>query len=253
MAESILLHHGASRDGCRVLPHFASSGSIWTLRSSCSIIAPHEGSPRGHPDESAAASDSAGARNQQEASAGKPLIVGVALMTVSRVSGLVLPGSMQYLIDDVVAKNNYKILTPLILVVVAATICQAASTLALNRAIISGSLDLVAEMRQRAQRHAARVPLRYFDDTTTGKVSRIMNDIESIQNLVGDRADSVSRRFAGRAVGVDCHVPNQPVAYTPCHGVHAFVRGPYGDRASASPAGLHRDQPNRRAGSGQAD
>ena len=117
----------------------------------------------------------------------KTLILAIGLMSVSRLASLILPGSMKYLIDDVIGKGNYRILMPLVLAVLAATIFQAASTLALNRAITLGSQELIATMRQKAQNHAAHLPLKYFDSTNAGQVvSRIMNDIQGVQNLVGN-------------------------------------------------------------------
>jgi hypothetical protein len=50
---------------------------------------------------------------------------GFLLMVVNRVSGLVLPASTKFLIDDVIGKRHVNILVPLVLGVVSATLIKA--------------------------------------------------------------------------------------------------------------------------------
>ena len=52
------------------------------------------------------------------------LAIGMVLMAINRVSGLVLPASTKYLVDDIIGKREYYLLRTLILVVVGATIIQ---------------------------------------------------------------------------------------------------------------------------------
>jgi hypothetical protein len=61
------------------------------------------------------------------------LVGGLVLIAVSRLSGLVLPTSTKYLIDDVIGKSRSDLLLPLVLAVVAATIVQGASSFALTQ------------------------------------------------------------------------------------------------------------------------
>jgi subfamily B ATP-binding cassette protein MsbA len=45
---------------------------------------------------------------------------------------------------------------------------------------------LIAEMRQKVQVHISHLPVQYYDSTKSGVlVSRIMNDVEGIRNLIG--------------------------------------------------------------------
>ena len=45
---------------------------------------------------------------------------------------------------------------------------------------------LIAQLRSQVQRHVLRLPVRIFDDTKSGVlVSRIMDDVEGVRNLVG--------------------------------------------------------------------
>src|SRR5216684_2546573 len=52
------------------------------------------------------------------------LALGFALMAINRVSGLVLPASTKYLIDNVIGKRQTQLLTPLVLGVLGATLVQ---------------------------------------------------------------------------------------------------------------------------------
>src|SRR5690349_5361642 len=53
------------------------------------------------------------------------LSLGLALMLVNRLSGLVLPATSKYLIDDVIGKQHAEMLMPLAFVAGAATVVQA--------------------------------------------------------------------------------------------------------------------------------
>src|SRR4051812_44087201 len=58
----------------------------------------------------------------------KRLLLGLALMLVSRVAGLVLPASSKWLIDEVVHNNRTDLLLPIALAVGAATLVQAVTS-----------------------------------------------------------------------------------------------------------------------------
>jgi len=112
--------------------------------------------------------------------------VGLLLMLVSRLAGLVLPASSKYLIDDVIGKQRYEMLTWLALAAGVATLVQAASSFALSQILGVAAQRSITEMRKNVQRHVSRLPISYFDSTKSGiLISRIMNDAEGIRNLVG--------------------------------------------------------------------
>jgi subfamily B ATP-binding cassette protein MsbA len=114
------------------------------------------------------------------------LALGMGLMAVNRVSGLVLPASTKFLIDDVVGKRRIDMLGPLIGTVVAATLLQGATSFALTQLLSKAAQRLIAQMRCRVQAHVGRLPVAYFDANKTGTlVSRIMNDVEGVRNLIG--------------------------------------------------------------------
>ncbi|HXB55167.1 MAG TPA: ABC transporter ATP-binding protein [Vicinamibacteria bacterium] len=114
------------------------------------------------------------------------LALGMGLMAVNRVSGLVLPASTKFLIDDVVGKRRIDLLGPLIAAVVAATLVQGATSFALTQVLSKAAQRLIAQMRCRVQAHVGRLRVAYFDANKTGTlVSRIMNDVEGVRNLIG--------------------------------------------------------------------
>ncbi|MDQ3346518.1 MAG: ABC transporter ATP-binding protein/permease [Acidobacteriota bacterium] len=112
--------------------------------------------------------------------------VGIALMLVNRVSGLVLPATSKYLIDDVIGKGRADLLVPLAIAAGAATLVQAVSSFALSQVLGVAAQRAITETRRRVEAHVARLPVNYFDSTQSGiLISRIMTDAEGIRNLVG--------------------------------------------------------------------
>jgi subfamily B ATP-binding cassette protein MsbA len=112
--------------------------------------------------------------------------LGLSLMLVNRLSGLILPASSKYLIDEVAAKRRVELLLPLALVAGAATLVQAVTSFALSQVLGVAAQRAITEMRRRVEEHVARLPVRYFDSTQAGQlISRIMTDAEGIRNLVG--------------------------------------------------------------------
>ena len=114
------------------------------------------------------------------------LALGLVLMLVNRASGLVLPATSKFLIDDVVGKQRTEMLVPLALVAGLATLVGAVTSFALSQVLGVAAQRSITEMRRRIEAHVARLPVRYFDSTQSGVlISRIMTDAEGIRNLVG--------------------------------------------------------------------
>ncbi len=114
------------------------------------------------------------------------LSLGLALMVINRVSGLVLPASTKYLVDDVITKKHFQLLYPLVGVVLAATLIQGLTSFALTQTLSKAAQKLIAELRRRVQEHVGRLSVSYYDSNKTGMlVSRIMSDVEGVRNLIG--------------------------------------------------------------------
>jgi subfamily B ATP-binding cassette protein MsbA len=114
------------------------------------------------------------------------LALGFGLMVVNRISGLVLPASTKYLVDDVIGKRHLRLLYPLVGIVLAATIIQGLTSFALTQTLSKAAQRLIAELRRRVQGHVGRLSVSYYDANKTGMlVSRIMSDVEGVRNLIG--------------------------------------------------------------------
>jgi subfamily B ATP-binding cassette protein MsbA len=112
--------------------------------------------------------------------------LGIALMLVNRISGLVLPGTSKYLIDDVIGRGQADLLMPLAFAAGAATLVQAVTSFALSQVLGVAAQRAITDMRRRVEAHVARLPVSFFDSTQSGVlISRIMTDAEGIRNLVG--------------------------------------------------------------------
>ena len=114
------------------------------------------------------------------------LIFSFCLMIVNRFSGLVLPYSTRFLIDNVVTKRQQNLLGPLVLGIVAATMVQGITSFSLTQLLSKTGQRLISELRQKVQRHVGLLPVGYYDANKSGVlVSRIMTDVEGIRNLIG--------------------------------------------------------------------
>jgi subfamily B ATP-binding cassette protein MsbA len=114
------------------------------------------------------------------------LAAGLALMLVNRFSGLVLPATSKFLIDDVIGRRQAQLLVPLAAAAGIATLVQASTSYALSQVLGVAAQRAITSMRRAVQAHVLRLPVAYFDQTKTGVlISRVMTDAEGIRNLVG--------------------------------------------------------------------
>jgi ABC-type multidrug transport system fused ATPase/permease subunit len=114
------------------------------------------------------------------------LLAGFGLMAINRVSGLVLPASTKFLVDNIIGKRQIEFLGWLILAVVGATLVQGLTSFTLTQLLSKSAQRMITDMRRRIQAHVGRLPVTYYDSHKTGElVSRIMSDVEGIRNLIG--------------------------------------------------------------------
>jgi subfamily B ATP-binding cassette protein MsbA len=114
------------------------------------------------------------------------LTMGLLLMLVNRAAGLVLPLTSKWLMDEVVAKQRWDLLTTLAMAAGAATIVESSTSFALSQVLGVAAQRAITDMRKQVEAHVMRLPIRYFDSTKSGiLISRIMTDAEGIRNLVG--------------------------------------------------------------------
>jgi len=115
------------------------------------------------------------------------LLFGFFLMVINRVAGLVLPFSTKFLIDRVMgAGGNPRWLLPLVGLVFTTTAIQAVTSFSLTQLLSKAAQRMITELRQQVQQHVGRLSVAFYDQNRTGLlVSRIMNDVEGVRNLIG--------------------------------------------------------------------
>lgn len=132
------------------------------------------------------------------------LLVGLLLIIVSRLAGLVLPGATQYLMDDVIAKGNIEMLKMILIAVAGAILIQSVTSYALTQILSVEAQRLISILRSKVQKQVLRLPISFFDNNKSGAlVSRIMNDVEGVRNLVGT---GLVQLFGGVLTSVICMV-----------------------------------------------
>src|SRR5438132_8712595 len=87
------------------------------------------------------------------------LALGFALMAVNRVAGLVLPAASKFLIDDIILNHQRRLLLPLVIAVVTATLVQGVTSFSLTQLLSKAAQRLIAELRRKVQAHVGRLPV----------------------------------------------------------------------------------------------
>ena len=116
----------------------------------------------------------------------KLIAVGLGLILLNRLSGLVLPWVSRYLIDGVLGDGDPQVFSMLLGAVSVAVTIQAATSYSLTMLLSVEAQHLIANLRSQVQEHVLQLPVKVFDNTKSGElVSRIMDDVEGVRNLVG--------------------------------------------------------------------
>lgn len=114
------------------------------------------------------------------------VLLGLFLIIVRSLSGLVLPGSTQYLLDDVIGNGDIQTLYWILGAVTASIALNAVTSFMLTQLLSVEAQHLISVLRADVQKKILKLPTRFFDNTQSGAlVSRIMNDVEGVRNLVG--------------------------------------------------------------------
>jgi ABC-type multidrug transport system fused ATPase/permease subunit len=109
------------------------------------------------------------------------------LMIVNRICSLAVPISSRYLVNNVMYKHQIEKLPLIVGAVASATLIQAITTYILSQQLSIAGEHLIADLRMRVQQHIGRLPISFFDSNRAGAlVTRIMTDVEGVQNLVGE-------------------------------------------------------------------
>jgi len=115
----------------------------------------------------------------------KLLGIGLLLIVANRLSGLALPILSKYIIDGANSGATEE-MTLYLGIVAGAIAVQAATSYAVTMLLSVEAQNLIANLRAQVQKHVLQLPVRVHDNTKSGElVSRIMDDVEGVRNLVG--------------------------------------------------------------------
>jgi len=116
----------------------------------------------------------------------KRMVLGFFLLIISRLTGMVLPASTKFLIDDVIGQGKVEMLMWIAIAAGGATLINATMSFSLTVLLGVAGQRAIADLRRRVQRHVGRLPVSYYEDHKSGElISRIMTDAEGVRNLVG--------------------------------------------------------------------
>lgn len=114
------------------------------------------------------------------------VFISLFLIVLRSLSGLILPWQSKVLLDDVVPNKNMSQLYTLIIIVMSAITVQAVTSFLLTRILSVQAQYLISELRSQVQKKVLSLPISFFDNAKSGAlVSRIMNDVEGVRNLIG--------------------------------------------------------------------
>ena len=114
------------------------------------------------------------------------VFLGLVLIIIRSLSGLVLPASTKYILDDVIGKGNLESLQWMLGAIVGSLAINAVTSYSLTQLLSVEAQHLISVLRANVQKKILKLPIRFFDNQQSGAlVSRIMNDVEGVRNLVG--------------------------------------------------------------------
>jgi len=110
----------------------------------------------------------------------------LAMLCVNRAAGLVIPVLSKILIDNVMNHDQMDMLSGIMAATILGTVVQGFTSFMLTQILSKSGQRLIADLRMQVQQHVGRLPVAFYDENRTGSlVSRIMNDVEGVRNLVG--------------------------------------------------------------------
>jgi ABC-type bacteriocin/lantibiotic exporter with double-glycine peptidase domain len=84
------------------------------------------------------------------------LAMGMVLMAINRVSGLALPFTTKYLVDNVMIHHQSRLLMPLVGGVLLATMLQGVTSYTLTQTLSKAAQRMITELRRNVQEHVGR-------------------------------------------------------------------------------------------------
>ena len=114
------------------------------------------------------------------------VLIGLVLIILKSLSGLVLPASTKYILDDVIGQGDLETLKWILMLLIGSLAVNAVVSFMLTQLLSVEAQHLISVLRANVQKKILTLPTRFFDNAQSGAlVSRIMNDVEGVRNLVG--------------------------------------------------------------------
>ena len=116
----------------------------------------------------------------------KIIAIGLILILLKSLSGLVLPMASKTFFDEIIPQGDTPGLIQLLIMVCLSILVQAVSSFLLTRLLSVEAQHLISILRTSVQKKLLKLPISFFDNHKSGAlVSRVMNDVEGVRNLVG--------------------------------------------------------------------
>lgn len=116
----------------------------------------------------------------------KIISIGLILIIIRSLAGLILPYASKNLIDVVIPSKDMQALINLLIIVCLSILVQAVTSFVLTRLLSVEAQHLISVLRTKVQQKLLKLPISFFDNNKSGAlVSRVMNDVEGVRNLVG--------------------------------------------------------------------
>ncbi|MBI1305121.1 MAG: ATP-binding cassette domain-containing protein [Bacteroidetes bacterium] len=116
----------------------------------------------------------------------KIVLFGLVLILIRSLSGLILPYASKNLIDEIIPSGDITAMRNLLIIVCSGILVQAISSFSLTKLLSVEAQHLISLLRSEVQKKLLRLPVSFFDNHKSGElVSRVMNDVEGVRNLVG--------------------------------------------------------------------
>ncbi|MYL60324.1 multidrug ABC transporter permease, partial [Virgibacillus halodenitrificans] len=115
------------------------------------------------------------------------ILLGIGLLTsiITTLAGLVVPLLTKNLVDNF---STATLSTPIIIAIAIAFIFQAVMNGVSIYTLSAVGQHVVAKLRERMWLKLIRLPVRFFDTTSSGKtVSRVVNDTNVVRDLISDQ------------------------------------------------------------------
>ena len=114
------------------------------------------------------------------------LILGCVFILLSNIANVYIPLNVRQGIDSINEKNDFNVIINLLILLLAAAIISNIFRFFIRQTIIVVSREVEYDLRQDFWRHIQKLPLRFFQNNSTGNImSHATNDISAVRMFVG--------------------------------------------------------------------